>query len=291
MNTGLIISQIQAGIAAGIIYACMALSIVMIYQAIGHINLAQGEMAMFSTFIGWQFIEWGVPYWGAFVFAILLSFVGGILIERFLFERVRHASGLDQLVFFIGLFSILNSLAGFIWGHSLKTYPSPFVGWPAFGSLGSHQTGLVAVTLSILCLLYLFFRFTRTGLAMRAAALNPLSARLVGIRIGWMVALGWGLASAIGAVAGIFVAPVVFLDPNMMMGVFIYGFTAAVVGGLASPGGALAGGLFVGILENLVGSLLPGAEEIKLAIALAIIIAVLVIRPTGLFGGSSTQRG
>lgn len=287
-----LVSQIMAGIASGAIYACMALAIVMIYQAIGHINLAQGEMAMLSTFVGWQLIQWGLPYWAAFVLAIALSFLGGVLVERVLFEPLRHASGLSQLVLFVGLMSVLNSLAGFFWGHTLKTYPSPFEGWPAFAGLSGHQVGLIAVTALILALLWAFFRFTRLGLSMRAAASEPVSAELVGIRSGWMVALGWGVASAIGAVAGILIAPLVFLDPNMMMGVLLYGFTAAVVGGLRSPGGALLGGLLVGVSENLISVLLPViGKELKLSFALVIIVGVLMFRPNGLFGAATAQRG
>jgi len=147
------------------------------------------------------------------------------------------------------------------------------------------------VTLILLGLLYFFFRFTRVGLAMRAAATLPESARLVGINVGWMIALGWGLASAIGAVAGIMIAPVVFLEPNMMAGVLLYGFVGAVLGGLSSPAGAVAGGFMVGVLENLAGTYIPGVgNELKLPIALAMIVTVLVFRPTGLFGRPQVQR-
>jgi branched-chain amino acid transport system permease protein len=147
------------------------------------------------------------------------------------------------------------------------------------------------VILFVLAFLYGFFRFTSVGLAMRAAAGNPQSARLVGIRVGWMLALGWGMAAAIGAIAGMLIAPVVFLDPNMMLGILLYGFAGAVLGGLTSPGGAVIGGLLVGILENLVGTYVPHiGGELKLPIALLIIIIVLVVKPGGLFGRVSVQR-
>ena len=149
--------------------------------------------------------------------------------------------------------------------------------------------GAVGVTLVVVFLLYLFFRFTRWGLAMRAAAQNPESSALVGIRVGWMLALGWGLAAAIGAIAGMMVAPVLFLDPNMMGGVLLYAFAGALLGGIASPGGAVVGGFMVGVLENLVGTYLIG-DELKLTVALVIIIAVLVIKPSGLFGRAVVQR-
>jgi branched-chain amino acid transport system permease protein len=149
----------------------------------------------------------------------------------------------------------------------------------------------MGVTLVMLALLYLFFRHTRVGLAMRAAAANPESACLAGIRVGWMNALGWGMAAAIGAVAGIMIAPVVFLDPNMMRGILLYGFAGAVLGGLTSPGGAVVGGFAVGVIENLAGTFIPYVgRELKLTIALFIIIAVLTVRPAGLFGRTVVSR-
>jgi branched-chain amino acid transport system permease protein len=286
-------NQVLAGIATGAIYACMALAVVMIYEAIDHLNFAQGEMAMFSTFIAWQCMEWGVPYWGAFVISVLLSFVGGVIIERVLFRPLHNASILTQLACFLALFSIINSTAGLIWDFSIKSFPTPFGSAPFLGSqlISSHQAGMIGVTLVLLGMLYFFFRFTRIGLAMRAAATLPESARLVGINVGWMIALGWGLASAIGAIAGMLIAPVVFLEPNMMGGVLLYGFVGAVLGGLSSPAGAVAGGFMVGILENLAGTYVPGVgNELKLPIALAMIVIVLVFKPTGLFGRPQVQR-
>jgi branched-chain amino acid transport system permease protein len=150
---------------------------------------------------------------------------------------------------------------------------------------------MIGVTLGLLGLLYLFFRGTRLGLAMRAAAANPESARLVGIRVGWMTALGWGMAALIGAVAGMLIAPVVFLEPNMMLGVLLYGFAGAVLGGLTSPGGAVLGGFAVGVIENVAGTFIPYVgRELKLTIALILIVAVLMVRPSGLFGRSVVSR-
>ncbi|HEX3953743.1 MAG TPA: branched-chain amino acid ABC transporter permease [Stellaceae bacterium] len=289
----LLFQQIMAGLATGGIYACMALAIVMIYQAIDHLNFAQGEMAMFSTFIAWQLMAWGVPYWLAFLITVALSFVGGVLIERVLFRPLHHAPVLSNLVGFIALFSILNSSAGYIWDFTIKTFPTPFGTKPLFeGALiDAHEAGMIGVTLGMLGLLYLFFRGTRLGLAMRAAAANPESARLVGIRVGWMTALGWGMAAAIGAVAGMLIAPVVFLEPNMMLGVLLYGFAGAVLGGLTSPGGAVVGGFAVGIIENLAGTFIPYVgRELKLTIALILIVAVLMFRPSGMFGRSVVSR-
>ncbi len=285
--------QVLAGIATGGIYALMALAIVMIYQAIHHLNFAQGEMGMFSAFVAWQLLLWGAPYWLAFVATIALSFVAGVLIERIVFKPLRRAPVFSHLVVFVALFAIFNSLAGFIWDFTIKPFPSPFGTTPLFGAglIGAHQAGMLVVIAVVLVALFLFLRTTRLGLALRAAAANPESARLVGVRVGWMMALGWGLASAIGAVAGMMIAPIVFLEPNMMLSVLLYGFAGAVLGGLASPGGAVFGGFLVGVLENLAATYVPVVgSELKLPIALLLIVVVLVLRPYGLFGRKPVER-
>jgi branched-chain amino acid transport system permease protein len=289
----LLLQQVMAGLANGAIYACVALSVVMIFLAIDHLNFAQGEMATFSTFIAWQFIHWGLPYWVAFIAVVAVSFIGGIAIERVLFKPLHHAPILASLVGFIALFSILNSGDGYIWDYTIKSFPTPFGNKPLFGSvlIDTHEAGMIGVTAMMLGLIYLFFRGTRLGLAMRAAAANPESARLVGIRVGWMTALGWGLAAAIGAVGGMLIAPVVFLEPNMMFGVLLYGFAGAVLGGLTSPAGAVIGGFAVGVIENLAGTFIPYVgRDLKLTIALVVIVAVLMVRPTGIFGRSVMSR-
>jgi branched-chain amino acid transport system permease protein len=289
----LLLHQTLAGLATGGIYACLALALVMIYQAIDHLNFAQGEMAMFSTFIAWQLIELGTPYWVAFAITLVISFVAGVLIDRVLFRPIHDAPVLSHIVVFIALFGILNSLAGFIWDFNVKNFPTPFGSRPLLGTglISSHDAGMIGVTILLLVFLYLFFRHTRIGLAMRAAAANPQSARLSGIRVGWMIALGWGMAAAIGAVAGMLIAPVVFLEPNMMTSVLLYGFAAAVVGGFTSPGGAVIGGFAVGIIENLAGTFIPYVgRELKLSIALFLIVAVLLVKPSGLFGRRVVSR-
>jgi branched-chain amino acid transport system permease protein len=286
-------NQVLSGIANGAIYACMALAVVMIYQAIDHLNFAQGEMAMFSTFIAWQLMQWGFGFWPAFLLTLAISFIGGIVIERALFKPLTNAPVLVHVAGFIALFAILNSVAGLTWDFTIKQFPSPFGSSGFLGSrlISTHQAGMIGVTIGLLILLFIFFRFTRVGLAMRAAASLPESARLVGINTSWMIALGWGMASAIGAIAGMMIAPVVFLEPNMMGGILLYGFAAAVLGGLTSPLGAVVGGFLVGIFENLVGTYIPGVgNELKLPIALALIITVLVIKPSGLFGRAIVQR-
>ena len=285
--------QILAGIATGAIYACMALAVVMIYQAIDHLNFAQGEMAMFSTFIAFQLMLWGLPYWVAFPVTLVVSFIGGVLIDRVVFKPIHDAPILSHVVVFIALLAILNSTAGFIWDFTVKAFPSPFGSAPLFGSslISAHQAGMIGATLLLLIFLFVFFRYTRIGLSMRAAAANPVSARLVGVRVGWMNALGWGMAAAIDAIAGILIAPVVFLEPNMMISILLYGFAGAVLGGLTSPAGAVLGGFLVGIVENLAGTFIPViGGELKLPIALMLIVAVLVFKPSGLMGRTVVQR-
>jgi branched-chain amino acid transport system permease protein len=285
-----LLQQILGGLATGAIYACIALAVVMIYQAIDHFNFAQGEMAMFSAFIAWQLIDWGVPYWAAFFICIVISFIGGVAIERIIFAPIHNAPVFTHIVVFIALFQIFNATAGYIWEFTIKEFPSPFPERLPFETtlIGPHDLGMMVVTLIMLSLIFIFFRFTPLGLAMRAAAASPDSARLVGINVGWILALGWGLAAAIGAVGGMMIAPVVFLEPNMMLGILLYGFAGAVVGGLTSPGGAVVGGFLMGVVEPLAGMVI--GSELKLTVALVVIVAILIFKPSGLFGRVVVQR-
>ncbi len=296
------LQQIASGLANGAIYACVALALVMIYVSTDHINFAQGEMAMFSTYLSWQLMTWGLPFWGAFIVAVALSFILGVFIERTILRPLHSAPVLSIIVVFIGLLAIFNSMAGAIWSYLIKEFPSPFpkADFGIAGIIGPHQLGVVLVTLVVLALLFVFFRFTPLGLAMRAAAQNPQMARLVGVRVDWMLALGWGLAASIGAVAGIMVAHIVYLEPNMMAGILLYAFASALVGGISNPAGAVAGGFIVGVLENMVafaGSKFEQATGIyivgngeKLTVALIIVIVVLTLKPAGLFGRVIVKR-
>jgi branched-chain amino acid transport system permease protein len=297
-----LIQQVAAGIANGAIYACLALALVMIFVSTDHINFAQGEMAMFSAFLCWQLMQWGLNFWIALPIVAALSFLIGMGIERVILRPLHNAPVLSVVVVFIGLLAIFHSLAGAIWSHTIKAVPSPFpnVTFPGSAYIGPHQLGMIAVVVLLLVGLFAFFQLTPLGLAMRAAAQNPTSARLAGISVDWMLALGWGLAAAIGAVAGMMVAPVVYLEPNMMASILLYGFAGALVGGISSPGGAVAGGFIVGVLENLVayfGNLLERATGFyligngeKLTVALIIVITVLTLKPSGLFGHVTVKR-
>jgi len=284
-----VLFQVLAGLATGSIYASLALALVMIYQATHLVNFAQGEMAMFATYIAWSLINAGMGYWPAFLLTVLIAFVLGVVIERVVIRPVENAPVLAVVVVFIGLLVILNSVAGWIFTYTIKSFPSPFPAALGIRYMSPHQVGALLVTLLVLALLYIFFRFTPLGLAMRAAAQNPVSSRLVGIRVGWMLALGWGLAAAVGAVAGMMVAPIVYLDPNMMAGILLYAFAAALLGGIDSPGGAVVGGLVVGVLENLLGAFVIG-NELKLVVALVLIVGVLLVRPSGFFGSVQVSR-
>ena len=290
----ILLQQVVSGLATGGIYGSLALALVMIYQATDVVNYAQGEMAMFSTYLAWTMLNAGLPYWVAFAATLAIAFVGGILIERVVIRPVESAPILTIVIVCIGLLVILNSVAGWIYSYIQKPFPSPFPEAPIrIGTVvfGAHDLGAIGVTLVVLCLLYAFFRYTTLGLAMRAAAQNPASSRLCGIRVGWMLALGWGLAALVGAVAGMMIAPKVFLDPNMMAGILIYAFASATLGGFTSPLGAVVGGLLVGVTENLVGTYVPFiGTELKLTVALAMILVVLLVRPSGLFGRAVVRR-
>lgn len=286
-----LLHQVLAGLATGGIYASLALALVMIYQATHLVNFAQGEMAMFTTYMAWTLINAGLPYWPSFLVTVAFAFALGILIERLVIRPAAHAPVLAVVVVFIALLLILNSVAGWVYTYTIKSFPSPFPQEPVFGIryMSAHELGAIGITLVLLLALYVFFRFTPLGLAMRAAAQNPESSRLVGIRVGAMLALGWGLAAAIGAVAGMMVAPIVYLEPNMMGGVLLYAFAAALVGGIDNPWGAVFGGFLVGVLENVLGAFVIG-NELKLSVALVLIVGVLLVRPSGFFGRVHVTR-
>ena len=284
------VHQVMSGIASGSIYASVALALVMIYQATHHINFAQGEMATFSTYIALTLINFGFSYWLAFIITVVFSFVIGVVIERLLMRPMMDAPVLSSVGVFIGLLLVINACSGWFFDYTIKQFPTPFPSQPMLGGyVSGHELGSTAVTLVVLLGVYLFFRHTKLGLAMRAAAFNPASARLVGIRVGWMLALGWGLAASIGAIAGMMVAPIVFLDPNMMAGILLYSFAGALLGGIDNALGAVLGGFAVGIIENLGGAYLVGTE-LKLSLALVIIVVVLVVKPTGLLGRAVQSR-
>ena len=292
--SGQFAQQTVSGLASGGIYASLALAIVLIYRATQVINFAQGGMAMFTTYVAWELMQQGYGRWSAYLLAILIAFAGGVLLERTVIRPVENAPAVTTVIVTIGLLVIFNGLAGWIWSAQIRPFRGPFptrpihVGGVAFSL---EDLGTIAVALAAVTVLWAFFRFTRFGLALRAAASQPAAARLVGIRVGWMLALGWGLAAALGAVSGILVAPVVFLQPNMMDAILIYAFAAAVLGGIDSPLGAVVGGLTLGVLLNLLGTYVHAATaELRLPIALALLLVVLLVKPSGLFGRAAVRK-
>ena len=287
--------QVVAGLATGSIYASLALALVLIHRATGVINFAQGEMAMFTTYIAWTLTaNHGWSYWPAFVATLVFAFGLGVGVHRVVIHPVERSSVLTIVIMTIGLVLVFNGLASLIWSAEIRSFPSPFPNetWQIGGvSISQQDVGTFAVVLVLVALLWAFFQFTKTGLALRASALNPEASRLVGVRVSWMLAIGWGLAALLGAVSGMLAAPTLFLDPNMMQATLIYAFAAAVLGGIDSPVGAVAGGLILGVGLNLLSSYVDfvGAD-LRLPVALLIILVVLLVRPAGLFGKPVVRR-
>jgi branched-chain amino acid transport system permease protein len=288
------LQQVLSGIASGGIYASLALALVLIYNAMGLVNFAQGEMAMFATFLAFTLIDHGLNYWVALPLTLLLAFAAGVLIQRVVIRPVERAPILTLVIVTLGLATLFNGLAGFLFGYVPRSFPSPFsvLTVNLAGAFVSYRDlGVMGVSAVVLVLIYLLLQRTTLGLALRAAAHHPDASRLLGVRVSWMLALGWGLASAAGAVSGIMVAPILLLDPNMMQTVIIYAFAAAVLGGIESPLGAVVGGVIVGVTVNLAGAYVPGVGgDLQLAVAFAIIVAVLVLKPNGLFGHAAVRR-
>lgn len=287
-------NQIADGLADGAIYASLALALVFSYRSTGIVNFAQGEMAMLSAYVVWQLMAWGLPLVPAALISIIVSFIAGALLYATIVKPLSKASLLTVVSVLIGLYLALNSLAGFIWTYTIKSFPSFFPKTHlTFGSfsVSAETVGTVAVVGVVLLLLYLLFEMTKVGLAMRGAASTPESAVLVGVSVPVMLLIGWGIAAALGALSGILVAPKVFLNPMMMFGVIIYAFAAATLGGFDSVVGAVVGGLLVGVVENLVGTYLPWiGADLKIIVALVLIFGTLLIKPDGLFGRKKVVR-
>src|SRR5215204_4879991 len=286
--------QIVSGLAQGAIFASLALALVLIYRATDVLNFAQGEMATFTTFVAWSLMNQGLSYWPAFALTLVIAFVGGAAIERTIIRPVEHRPEIVIVIVTIGLLIALNGLTGWIWGAEVKAFDSPFPNGTTeiAGVVISYQDlGVLCVCLATVLVLWAFFRFTTLGLVMRAVANSQEASRLMGVRVGWMLALGWGLAASLGAVAGMMAAPTAFLDPNLMLVILIYSFAAAVLGGIDSPVGAVVGGLTLGVLINVLGTYVDFiGGELRLPAALTLLLLVLLIRPQGLFGHRVVRR-
>ena len=287
--------QTVAGLAQGAVYGSLALALVLIYRATEVINFAQGEMAMFMTYVAYQLILWGVPYWAAFFATLALAFPFGVLVQLVFIRPVQHKSVIAVVIVTVGLFILIDGVVGWIWGGDLKFMPAPFgnaVYHIGGVSLSRQDIGTILVTAVSVLLLWALFQFTKVGLGMRAAAVRPGPARLVGIRVDRMLAIGWGLAAVLGAVAGLMAEPSEFvLQPTLMQPILLYAFAAAVLGGLESPVGAVVGGLALGVFLNLVGQYVHFVtSEIRLPFAFLVLLAVLLIKPSGLFGRTRVRR-
>ena len=287
--------QVVAGLASGSIYASLALALVLIHRATGVINFAQGEMATLSTYIAWTLTTnhgWG--YWPAFAFTLAVSFVGGAAVHQAVIRPNEKGSVLRVVIVTIGLLILVNGVVTWIWSGEVRAVQSPFPsGTTDIGgvAISTQDIGTIVVVLATVVVLWLLFQYTKLGLAMRAAAVNPAEARLVGVRVAWMLSLGWGLAAVLGAIAGMLAAPSVFHDPSLMAAILIYAFAAAVLGGIDSPVGAVVGGLTLGVGLNLIGTYVDfvGAD-LRLPVALLVILVVLLVKPTGIFGRREVRR-
>ena len=287
--------QVVSGLASGGIYGALALALVLIHRATGVINFAQGEMAAFSTYVLWTLTaNHGLSYWPAFVLTLALSFAGGVAIHQVVIRPVERGSQIRVVIVTIGLLLLLNGLMTWIWSGEIRPVASPFpsgtfdIGGVA---LAYGDVGTIAVCLAAVIVLWAFFQFTKVGLALRASAVNPAEARLVGVRVPWMLGLGWGLAAMLGAVAGVLTAPTTLLTPSMMQAILIYAFAAAVLGGIDSPIGAVVGGLILGVGLSLLATYVDFVgTELQLPVALLVILIVLLVKPAGLFGKTQVKK-
>lgn len=277
--------QIISGLATGSLYALAALGLVLIFKTSDVVNFAQGEMAMFGTFIAFTLMmSAGVPYWGAFLLALAFTALLGASIERVVLRPLNKAPLISVLIVTLGLFNIINGVAGWIWGYEPQPFPAGLSGEPIRlgGVVFTLQNILnLGVALAVMLVFFAIFKYSMVGVAMRAVAENRIAAKLVGVRTNRILGLTWGLGGVLAATAGILIAPVTNLEINMMADMQIKAFTAAVLGGFNSLPGAVVGGLTLGVLENIVGQYIP---QLKTPFAFGLIVVVLLIRPAGLLG-------
>jgi branched-chain amino acid transport system permease protein len=282
--------QTVAGLSQGAIFGSLALALVLIYRATEVINFAQGELAMATTYVAYQLTVWGLTFWLAFFVTLLIAFVLGVLLQ-IVFIRPVQQSVIAVVIVTVGLFILIDGLVTWKWGGELRFMAAPFgnnVYHLGSVTFSRQDIGVLLVSILSVAILWVLFQFTKIGLAMRAAALRPAAASLVGVRVNWMLALGWGLAAVLGAVAGMMTEPTTFLQPAMMQPILLYAFAAAVLGGLESPAGAVVGGLLLGVFMNLIGQYVGFATaELRLPIAFAVL---LLVKPNGLFGRRQVRR-
>jgi branched-chain amino acid transport system permease protein len=281
-----LITTILTGLTLGMVYAAFALALVLIWRATRIVNFAQAPMAMITTYIALVLIDAGFSYWLGFVVALLTGLVLGALVERLVIRYMVGKSEINAVILTLGLFIVIHALAALIFGSRYRSFPAPFglrgfqVGDTTIALTGFGVFTIVSVVV-VMALLVLLFRGTNVGLKMRAAAFNQEMSRLLGVRVGRMLTLGWALAAVVGSLSGLLIAGGGLVHPSYMDGVVVYGFVAAVLGGLDSPTGAVSGGLILGLSLSLVSGYV-GSELVPLA-SLVILMAVLLVRPGGLF--------
>jgi branched-chain amino acid transport system permease protein len=286
------IQQVVTGISIGSIYAIVALAIVLIYRSTAVVNFAQGEMAMFTTFLSWSLLL-RMDFWPALILTSLVAFALGGALEMIVMRPVEKASHLNSVVVTLGLLAIFNSVALWRYGPLPRPFDKPevFTGSPldvGTITISRLNIGILAIAFIIMVALFLLFNYTKLGLAMRATAQNPTASRLVGINTSRMLALGWALSATVGAIAGMLTAANQSLSIDMMLAILLFAFAGAVLGGLDSPGGAIVGGLAVGVIQALAGTYI--SSQVDIIAAFFVIVAVLMVRPTGLFGRRVMRR-
>jgi branched-chain amino acid transport system permease protein len=284
-----------AGVASGVVYGSLALALVLIYRATEVINFAQGEMAMACVYVAYQLMQWGLSYWAAFFATLAFAFVFGVVTQQVFIRPVQQRSVIAVVIVTVGLFILIDGLVEWKWSANQRFMQAPFgnhVYRVGSVSIARQDIGTIVITIASVLVLWAFFRFTKVGLGMRAGALRPAAARLVGVRTNALLAVGWGLAAVLGAVAGLMTEPSQYvLQPTLMQPVLLYAFAAAVLGGLESPGGALVGGIALGIFLNLVGQYWTFVGSVlQLPVAFAALLVVLLIKPTGLFGHRTVRK-
>jgi branched-chain amino acid transport system permease protein len=284
-----------SGVSFGMIYAAVALSLVLIWRGTRLLNYAQGGMAMITTYIAIEVIYHTGSYWAGFVVALVAGMLLGAVCQLTIIRPTMNKPPLNGVIVTIGLLVLLEGLAGIFFGGQFRSFPTAFsvtglrVGGTPLGV--SRYDIFVAVAVLVASLaLALAFRYTSAGLRMRAAAFNATIARLSGIRVARVLTVGWALAGLLGALAGVLVSPSTFLYPNSMDTIFVYGFTAAVIGGLDSPVGAVTGGLLLGLALSYAGGYLPSGANLVPVVALGILVVVLMVRPDGLFSATQVRR-
>ena len=284
-----------SGVSFGMIYAAVALSLVLIWRGTRLLNYAQGGMAMITTYVAIEVVYRTGSYWAGFVVALAAGVVLGALCQVTIIRPTMNKPPLNGVIVTIGLLTLLEGLAGIFFGGQFRSFPTAFsvrglrIGGTPLG-VSRYDIFVAAAVLVATLALAVAFRYTSAGLRMRAAAFNATIARLSGIRVARVLTVGWALAGLLGALAGVLVSPSTFLYPNSMDTIFVFGFTAAVIGGLDSPVGAVTGGLLLGLALSYAGGYLPSGANLVPVVALGILVVVLMVRPDGLFSATKVRR-